>query len=352
MNHFIERINSSHPTIKFTTEISDQSVNFLDTTVVLSEGCIHTTLYTKPTDKHNYLHYSSAHPHHCKDGGPYSQLLRIKRICSDPADFERNAQMILSHFERRGYPNKLVQDSLNKARSIPRSELLQPNQSDNTNADSEKVFMISDFNPSNPNFREVLTKNWELLSLKPETQPLHESQLIVGSRRAKNLHDHLVTAKTQYPPPLIPERLTPPANTCNKNSCYKCDLITNEDHCRSHITNRSYKTPHSLATCRSSNLVYLIYCTLCGMQYVGETKRQIADRLPEHLRDIRKRNDTPVSRHFNLPDHSTDKLRIQVLEFIRQNRDLASTTEYRRKREFWWIHQLKSLEPLGINIFG
>ena len=259
--------------------------------------------------------------------------------------------MILSHFQRRGYPKKALDESLAKARSKPRSELLKG--SDNTTEENpERVFMISEFNPSSPKLREILTKNWELLSLKAETKPIYDSELIVGSRRAKNLRDHLVTARVQYPPPLQQERTTPRTNICHKTECKKCNLITNEGHCRSNITKRTYKTPHSLATCRSSNLVYLIDCTNCGMQYVGETKRQIADRLPEHLRDIKKRNESPVSRHFNLPGHNSDNVRISVLEFIKQDRELATTTEYRRQREFWWIHQLKSLEPQGINMFG
>ena len=90
---FIAHINTSHPT-KFTAEISTESVNFLDTTVVLNDGKLYTTLYTKPTDKHNYLHFTSAHAHHCKEGGPYSQLLRVKQICSH---FETNVSMIISH---------------------------------------------------------------------------------------------------------------------------------------------------------------------------------------------------------------------------------------------------------------
>ena len=36
-----------------------------------------------PTDTHQFLHIDSCHPVQCKTAIPYSQTLRLKRICSD-----------------------------------------------------------------------------------------------------------------------------------------------------------------------------------------------------------------------------------------------------------------------------
>ena len=48
----IQHLNSFHPTIKFEATHSTQSVNFLNTTVyVTPQNTLHTTLYTKPTDR-------------------------------------------------------------------------------------------------------------------------------------------------------------------------------------------------------------------------------------------------------------------------------------------------------------
>ena len=52
LNSFVEEINQAHPTIKFTTEWSRDSVSFLDTTVTIVDGQIVTDLYVKPTDTH------------------------------------------------------------------------------------------------------------------------------------------------------------------------------------------------------------------------------------------------------------------------------------------------------------
>ena len=86
---FIEYLNEKHPTIKFTAEWSQTSINFLDVSVSFTDGKITTDLYVKATDSHQYLHSSSCHPYHCKKGIPYSQALRLNRICSDPISFDR-----------------------------------------------------------------------------------------------------------------------------------------------------------------------------------------------------------------------------------------------------------------------
>ena len=83
LTEFIDHLNNAAPSIKFTHEISTNSVNFLDTTVLKDrQGNISTDVYQKPTDTHPYLHWTLAHPPHLKQSIPYSQALRLRRICS------------------------------------------------------------------------------------------------------------------------------------------------------------------------------------------------------------------------------------------------------------------------------
>ena len=63
---FSEYLNEKHPTIKFTAEWSQTSINFLDVTFSIIGGKITTDLYVKATDSHQYLHPSSCHPYYCK----------------------------------------------------------------------------------------------------------------------------------------------------------------------------------------------------------------------------------------------------------------------------------------------
>ena len=89
-------------TIKFTCKSSRKSIDFLDITIKKSpDNSLETMLYCKPNDTHNYLLYSSEHPRHLLKGTPFSQLLRVRRICSKTTEFIKNAIMLCTHFIRR-----------------------------------------------------------------------------------------------------------------------------------------------------------------------------------------------------------------------------------------------------------
>ena len=47
-------------------------------------------LHVKPSNGHEYLHFSSSHPNHIKGSVVFSQILHISRFCSNENDFERN----------------------------------------------------------------------------------------------------------------------------------------------------------------------------------------------------------------------------------------------------------------------
>ena len=111
---FLEHLNSFDPSLKFTHESSKESLPFLDLKVKLSKGKISTDLYVKDTDRHQYLHYTSFHPNHTKRSIVYSQALRVKRIYSEERDFEQHIHEIRSWFQKRAYPNKVLDEHLAK----------------------------------------------------------------------------------------------------------------------------------------------------------------------------------------------------------------------------------------------
>ena len=88
LNNFITFINNFHPNLKFTWAISKDKLPFLDLYLIPTPQGLGTTIHYKETDSHSYLTYSSLHPVGCKDSNPYSQFLRLKRICSDDDYFQ------------------------------------------------------------------------------------------------------------------------------------------------------------------------------------------------------------------------------------------------------------------------
>ena len=111
---FLKNLNEFHPNLRFTSEKSKTSVNFLDLTINLADQELETNLYCKPTDCHQFLDFNSAHPIHIKKSIVYSQGLRIKRLCSSNLAFENHMENLRGWFRNRGYPKNLVDNQLKR----------------------------------------------------------------------------------------------------------------------------------------------------------------------------------------------------------------------------------------------
>ena len=66
LKFFLNDLNKYHSNVNFTHESNKECINFLDLTVSLADNKVSNDLYIKPTDRHQYLHYSSSHPDHIK----------------------------------------------------------------------------------------------------------------------------------------------------------------------------------------------------------------------------------------------------------------------------------------------
>ena len=100
--------------MKFTYELNEKEIPFLDLKVKLNEGKINTGLYIKSTDRHQYLRFTSSHPNYTKRSIVYSQGLRIKRICSEKEDFLKHMREMKLWFLKWGYPENIVDQELGK----------------------------------------------------------------------------------------------------------------------------------------------------------------------------------------------------------------------------------------------
>ena len=142
-----------------------------------------------------------------------------------------------------------------------------------------------------------------------------------------------------------------PVEDCKNANCRYCSRMNKSKYFTSTYTGYRYTTKLR-GHCTTRNLVYLITCTKCVKQYVGETKREFRFRMAEHVRDTRVKRETPVSIHFNEPDHSSENMVFQIIHILPTDPEDDRSTIRRRQCEKYWIYQLHSLRPLGINVFG
>ena len=349
LDKFMTHLNTCHHSIKFTSEISNEQINFLDTTVKFDENHkLYTDLFCKSTDSHNYLRYDSAHPSHCKNGLPHSQFMRVRRICSRLEDYDRNAIMLGKHFLRRGYPPEKVEQALIANRRTDRQSLLQASAETKENKyNPDNLFVINTHVPGENPLKDIVEKTWPLLGRTHTTASLHTKNIVFGKRRNKNLRDILVSAR--LPDPSKTSK-TEPLHKCSTRTCRYCPRMDLTGSITSNSTHRSYLTK-SYASCKSNNLIYCMTCKQCNKQYVGQTKNTIMKRFSKHFDNIRlKKADDPIGRHFSSPTHhGIDDVIIHALDFISAPPDTPPGQRLRDELERKWMHRLQTIAPLGLN---
>jgi sulfur relay (sulfurtransferase) complex TusBCD TusD component (DsrE family) len=74
---------------------------------------------------------------------------------------------------------------------------------------------------------------------------------------------------------------------CGHARCRYCKGIVLANNFKSSATNKEYNNITEMANCNSKNVIYLITCNTCQMQYVGETGRALKERLNNHRSDIK-----------------------------------------------------------------
>lgn len=318
LDDFVQYVNNFNPALKYTAQIGN-SVNMLDTTLSICGNKINATLYTKPTDSHSYLHYDSCHPRSCKDSIPYSQLLRVKRICSDNKDSEVKMKEMCSFFKKRGYPSRVIIEAKRKVDRLDRSELLQETSKKDEDENNDRIKFPITYHPLNAKIAGIVTSNFESLKHNEEIGHLFESKPMVVKRRGKNLKDMLVRAKLRGEENIGTKK-------CGKSRCLTCKYISEEQVV---IGPQCTFDVRFDFTCESAGIVYCIICKKCGDLYIGETGRKLKDRFKEHRLDVlHKREGKEVAEHFNSEGHSVEHM--SVLGLLKEDGLIARKLKEQR----------------------
>ena len=111
----------------------------------------------KPTDRHQHLHYPSAHPNHTKRSFVYSQTLSLSRICSYKNDFEKHFEEMKSWFRVRGYSDNLMKKEMGEV-CFPKST-----GSKTKSQESKAVPLLLTFHRKIKSIGQLLNKHLHIL---------------------------------------------------------------------------------------------------------------------------------------------------------------------------------------------
>ena len=110
-----------------------------DIKISINGNSLSTSVHYKPTDSHNYLLHSSSHPQHVKNAIPFSQFLRLRRLCSNDSDFNNKCEEMCQFFKKRGYPDSAITTGKHRAQEIDRNTALQSPQYEETNNHNSSI---------------------------------------------------------------------------------------------------------------------------------------------------------------------------------------------------------------------
>ena len=242
--------------------------------------------HIKYKDKHQHLHYKSAHPDHTKRSIVFSQALRVRRICSNKTDFERHLDDMESWFQARGYPKHLVQKEMSKVR-------FNKENSNNKQSKSKRVTFVVTYHPLLKSLQSLINKHLNIFYLNENAKEVFMPGPMVTFPISRKLSSYLVRTKL-YPL----ERVTGSCK-CHGKRCAVCLNVNETSTFTSSVTHETYKINHKF-DCNSKCLIYLLTCKQCSKQYVGQTIDDFRFRWNNYKDNNRKyqRSETCMQEHL------------------------------------------------------
>ena len=144
--------------------------------------------YTTNPQTHTAIYCTHQQPAHVKNSIPYSQFLRLRRLCSDDTDFSEKAEEMCQFFKTRGYSHPVIHNSKHRAQSVhPQSTPLWSH-----NKLEGRIPLTLTFHPHNISVKNIILKNFKLLQHDPTTAEIFPQPLLISYKRDKNLSNFLV----------------------------------------------------------------------------------------------------------------------------------------------------------------
>ena len=169
----------------------------------------------------------------------------------------------------------------------------------------------------------------------PRLQEIFPAPPLVAYKRPQNIKDKIIRSKVPPQSSTRPKRQSHGMKKCNK--CSVCPYIREGKIVKATATNVKIDINYSV-DCSTKNVVYLIGCKKCPLQYIGETERMVKERFAEHRGYVNTKNESKTTgAHFNTKGHSISDMEITVLEKV-FNQD----GQFRKQREKLWIQKFNT----------
>ena len=268
--------------------VGGKLVNFLDLVISLNPfTCqLKFNLYIKPTFTFSYVLPDSNHPAHIFDNIVRGTFIRVRRICTDLTDYLYYSSLFAIQFIKKGYEKNRVYKIARMVGDLNRDKLI-PYKSKQNNFDFfEKIFFKLPFSFNYLNVEKFFynyNKDSDCFSSFFEN---YRVKLLysMNSNLSKLLIHNFKTDKHaafKY-------------HKCQKTSCKHCPFSNTSQYIK---LNNFFLPIMCNSSCKSVNIIYILYCSKCFHYYIGETIN-FKERFNKHKRNILI-NNTEIDEAFN-----------------------------------------------------
>ena len=170
---------------KFTAEMSETEITFLDTKVYkgvrfAKESILDVQTLYKQTETFQYTNFYSCHP----PGVSKGEALRLLRTNSSQITFEKNIRNFHNRLLERGFPAAILRKYLSEVKFADRKTALQQR---NKSARKKLLPFVTQYHPALPSLNKILMGKWHLIQNQQRLREIFKEPPIISYRKGKSL---------------------------------------------------------------------------------------------------------------------------------------------------------------------
>ena len=211
---------------------------------------------------------------------PYSQALRNRRICFTDKSLKKR----LGHLKiiwKEGVTNKVLSRKvLAKLITSPGAGYFSTKKNRNVKEPLVSSHTILDWEAASTPFVGIGHPSKKIPNCPKSFLSL--PWLPSNNQTPNSLRNLLVRAEMSKPNTTIGK-----SHSCGDKRCKCCKHIymQHSSSYTSKVTGKQYKI-FCTVNCKSANVIYILECSVCGLQYIGESKQPFHERLNGHISDV------------------------------------------------------------------
>lgn len=195
---FFELANRHHKYLKFTYDISETDITFLDVHLFkgrrfLENNTLDMKTYFKPTNSFLYLDRKSCHKSQVFRAFIHGEIIRYRRSTNNDEDLQEILAKFKSNLVKRGYNEMEITEWFNEALTGDRNNLIKSEQ--RLHNKEIPLVMTTKYNPSINKLQKHLSEYWHLIENDVVCNRIFKERPMVAYKRHKNLADLLTSTK-------------------------------------------------------------------------------------------------------------------------------------------------------------